>query len=558
MKRYFLLASTLLTMFYSLANEKEIIKASISEVTVYAQGAQIHKKASYTVKPGITELIIEGVSPYIDAKSIQVKATGAVVLMDTKYQLYYPKPEPVALDGLPLKVKKDIQLLSDSIKVISYEIQEIQDEIDVLNATKSILANNGAIRGQGKVNDSINLLKQAIEYYSLKMSEINKKLQALNKRKQDKLEKKRGMDERLVQFQNYQNNNGLNQKDQGPIHRIIVTVSAKEAVTGKLSISYLAANAGWIPQYDLRSDGMNGKINLTYKASVFQNTGLDWENVKLNISTNNPYQNKTKPTLHPWYIDYYQYKVQNVYSGNAPAAMRKESLSDKGYAYTNSVTAEEVDAETSAQFVEVVRQLSSVEFKIDLPYSVKSNNEHHMVLIKSVDMDANYKYYSVPKMDNSVYLIAQITKLDELGLVPAAANIFFDGSYIGETYIDPSTMEDTLNLSLGRDPNIQIKRTLLKKDCKEKIINDKTERTFAYTIEVKNLKATAIELVIQDQIPVTTNADITIEPIELAKAKHDTRTGFLEWQISLKPKESKTIDFSFKVKHNKDMNVIIQ
>jgi uncharacterized protein (TIGR02231 family) len=181
-----------------------------------------------------------------------------------------------------------------------------------------------------------------------------------------------------------------------------------------------------------------------------------------------------------------------------------------------------------------------------------------MVLIKNVDMDANYKYYTAPKMDNSVYLIAQITKLDELGLVPAAANIFFDGSYIGETYIDPSTMEDTLNLSLGRDPNIQIKRVLLKKECKEKIINDKTERTFAYSIEVKNLKATAINIVIQDQLPVTTNADITIEPIELNKARHDVRDGFLEWEINLKPKESKTIDFSFKIKHNKDLNVIIQ
>jgi len=118
-------------------------------------------------------------------------------------------------------------------------------------------------------------------------------------------------------------------------------------------------------------------------------------------------------------------------------------------------------------------------------------------------------------------------------------------------------MEDTLNLSLGRDMNIQIKRTLLKKELKEKIIGDKKERTFAYTIEVKNLKATAIELVIQDQIPITTNADITIEAGDLNKAKHDQRTGFLEWSINLKPKESKTNDFSFKVKHNKDLNIPI-
>ena len=220
-----------ITSFITFGNEKETIKGSITEVTVYAQGAQIHNKGSFTVKPGITELIIEGVSPYIDAKSLQVKATGSVVLLDSKYRLYYPKPEPVTLDGLPLKVKKDIMLLEDSIKNMNYDIQEIQDEIDVLNSTKSILSNNGAIRGQGKVNDSINLLKQAIDYYSVKMMEINKKLQVLNRRKSEKLTKRAGMDERLKNLQNYQNNNNLNPKNNGPIHQIVITLSSKEVVS---------------------------------------------------------------------------------------------------------------------------------------------------------------------------------------------------------------------------------------------------------------------------------------------------------------------------------------
>ncbi len=546
-----------ITSFITFANEKETIKGSITEVTVYAQGAQIHNKGSYTVKPGITELIIEGVSPYIDAKSLQVKATGSVVLLDSKYRLYYPKPEPVTIDGLPLKVKKDIMLLEDSIKNINYDIQEIQDEIDVLNSTKSILSNNGAIRGQGKVNDSINLLKQAIDYYSVKMMEINKKLQVLNRRKSEKINKKTGMDERLNNLQNYQNNNNLKPKNNGPIHQIVITISSKEVVSGKLSYSYLVSQAGWTPMYDLRSEGISGKINLTYKAHIYQNSGLDWENVKLNVSTNNPYQNKTKPTLHPWYVDYYAYRNDSYKNINAAPTMAREELSQKGYSYSNSVTTEDLDAQTAAEFVQVVRQLTSAEFKIDLPYSIKSNNEQHMVLIKTVDLDANYKYYAVPKLDQSVYLVAQITKLDELGLVPASANIFFDGSYIGETYIDPTSMQDTLDLSLGRDPNIVVKRTLLKKELKEKIIGEKKERTFAYSIEVKNLKATSIELVIQDQIPVTTNADITIEPMELNKGKLDPRTGFIEWEFNIKSKESKMIDFGFKVKHDKNQNIPI-
>jgi hypothetical protein len=113
------------------------------------------------------------------------------------------------------------------------------------------------------------------------MTEINKKLQVLNRKKADKLEKKRGMDERLLKLRQHQSSNGMAPKDEGPIHRITVTVSSKEIVAGKMSISYLVANAGWVPMYDLRSDGLTSKINLTYKAQVFQNSGLDWDNIKI-------------------------------------------------------------------------------------------------------------------------------------------------------------------------------------------------------------------------------------------------------------------------------------
>jgi uncharacterized protein (TIGR02231 family) len=179
------------------------------------------------------------------------------------------------------------------------------------------------------------------------------------------------------------------------------------------------------------------------------------------------------------------------------------------------------------------------------------------LLIKIADLDANYKYFTVPKLDQSVYLVAQLSKLDELGLVPAQANIFFDGSYVGETYIDPTTMEDTLNLSLGGDPNIIVKRTLLKKECKEKIVGDKVEKTQSYAIEVKNLKANNIELVIQDQLPITQNGDITIEALDLGKGELNSQTGMIEWKLDLKSKESKTVNFSFKVKYNKDSNIFL-
>lgn len=560
---------TLLFLFGSFAvqtfaGDKEIVKSSLSDVTIYAQGAQLHHKANFNYKVGVTEIIVEGISPYIDAKSIQVKATGAVVILDSKYTLYYPQVVQATEDGIPIKIKKDISLLKDSLRSIGYEIQEIEDELSVLNAAKSIIISNGVMRSQGKVNDSLNLLKSAVDYYTLKLTELNKKILSLNKRKQEKLEKKSQMDLRMYNLENFQNQSRPAQPNNSPIPRIIVTIQSKEVGAGKLSLSYVASNAGWTPLYDLRSDATTGKLSLTYKAQVYQNTGLDWNDVKISISTNNPKANKTKPELNPWYIDYNSYKAEqkdrkrNLDYLTQPSAV-PNAVFNSGFSFSQTLnnSNEDIQGLTSDQFTTVVHQLIAAEFKIDLPYTIKSNNDQHMVLIKQAELNTSFKYFAVPKMDAGVFLVAQMTKLDELQLVPAKANIFFDGTYIGETYIDPTQMDDTLNLSLGKDPNIVVKRTLVKKDCKDKIISDRIERIFAYNIEAKNNKSSTIELIIQDQLPLTTNGDINIEAMELSKGELDTRTGTIEWKMTLKPKDSKLLDYKFKVKHNKDKQIAI-
>lgn len=544
--------------FSAFAVEQEIIKSTLSEVTVYTQGAQVYRKANFNVKVGITELIIEGVSPNIDPRSLQVKAFGNVVLIDSRYDTYYPKPEKVKLEGLPLKIRKDIDLLQDSMDIVAFEIKELQDEIDVLNTSKSILTNNGAIRGQGKVNDSINLLKQAMDYYQVKMNELNKKLQVLQKRKKEKDGRYNRMNARMQDLLNYQSSN-VPVVPKGPIHRLVITLQSKEITSGKLSISYLVSGASWVPAYDLRADILTGKVNLTYKANVSQNTGETWEDVRLTLSTNDPYQNKTKPELHPWYVDYY-----NLY-GNMNGRLNSISVApsiayDKQIESVKDSDAGEVyeDAETSANFTTMIDRVLSAEYKIDLPYTIDSDGESHIVLVRNTDLSATYKYYTVPKMDPGVYLVAEILKLDELQLVPATANIFFDGTYMGETYLDPTNMSDTLKLSLGKDPNIIVKRILLKKEMKDKVVQNDRERTFAYEISMKNLKGSAIQLVIEDQIPVTTNGEIVIEATDIGKAEYDKTTGKLVWRFTLDPKESKKVTYGFKLKHPKDKNVSVQ
>ena len=555
----------LLYAFQTKAINKVTVKSKINKVTVYQQGAQIKRKASYNVSKGINEVIIEGVSPNIDPNSIQINATGSVILLDSKFSVEYPKPEPNNdyTKTIPAKILREIKLLKDSLFDISYKLLDINYQIDVLNNEKRIIENNGTIKGTGKVNDSIPLLKEAIEYYHLKMNKINLELLKLNRKKALVSRENDRMNKRLTDLNNYNSNNKLIPKpNKGPIYKIKVTVSAKESTSGKLYVSYLVSGAGWTPLYDLRSKASNNTINLTYKAQVYQNTGIKWDNIRLSLSTNNPYANKTKPELYPWYLNY-----ANSYTTrtNAPStsgtisykksrALKPENVYENEMSEAPTMDYEE-DAMTANQFTQMIEQLISVEYAIDLPYTIEPSNEKYMVLVDSKTLDTKYKYYSVPKLDLSCYLVAQITNLGDLNLIPGNATIFHDGAYLGVTYLNPSIMSDTMNLSLGKDQKLQVKRTLLKNESKEKVIGDKILKTYAYYIELKNHKSSSVKITLQDQIPITQNTEIEIELINGSKGKLNEITGLMEWDLKLKSKETKKINLVYTVKYNKTKNV---
>jgi uncharacterized protein (TIGR02231 family) len=547
--------------FSSLGNQttvEQIRKAKLKEAIVYTSGVQLRSSLSYNAVKGINEIIIEGISPSIDPQTIQVSATGNVVILDSKYSLFYPKAIVKDVSSESSRIKRSIRLLNDSIESMGFDIRDLKEETSVYQQAQNMLRNNGVMKNQGKVSDSLELLQEAIELYTSKMSALNKKLISISKATKFSEKKLAKMNKRLNHLSNRLSNLGQTKSNTTPIPRVTVSLISEGNVSGKINFSYLSANAGWTPLYDIRSESAEGKIFMNYKAQVYQNTELEWKNIKLRISTNNPYANKTKPELNPWYINYVNYRSQLSVSRNDNYKMKsspQEAITNRGYAL-ESIQEDEIALDAD-QFTKVVQQLIAAEFKINLPYSIASNGQKHMVLVQKSELETNFKYYAVPKMDQSVYLVAEMLKVDELQLIPSKANIFFDGSYIGETYIDPTKMNDTLYLSLGKDPNISITRKLLSSRCKEKTIGDKIEKLQAYSIEIKNMKSSQIEVVIQDQIPITTNSDIVIDKINVGKGKLKERTGLIEWKVKLNPKDKKTFDFDYRIKFDKSKQINI-
>ncbi|MDX1445442.1 DUF4139 domain-containing protein [Lishizhenia sp.] len=562
--KYLFLTLLLFAGWQTKANEYPV-DSKLKSVTVYTQGAQIHRTASYKISSGVHEVIIEGVSPRIDQRSLQITGTGNVIILDSKYDILYPQPDEVEdANALPYAIRKKIAALEDSIFTQRYVVSGLNNQLNVIQSSENMIKSNPIMQGKGKVGDSLELLQKSLNYYQNKLMELSKLRLELDQQKAEEQRLLNEMQARLRELQQYKRNTGQgNPKPKAPTHRVIITLQAKAYTQGTLDISYLVSNAGWQAMYDLRSSADQDKINLNYKAHVYQNTGVDWEDVKLNISTNNPYQNKTKPELREWYLTSYIPNLRKVQvQKRAPQPVQELEEIQVTEAYTNNADIDDSKnfayASTSANYTTVVEQKINVEFQIDLKYSIKSNNKKHMVLIKNEDIDADFAYYTVPKLDESVYLVANITNLDDLKLVPAQANIFFDGSYVGETYINPGVMDDTLSLSLGKDPNLIVERKFLKKKYKEKIIGNEVAKASEYVLRVKNNKSENIRLIIQDQIPITRNENIAIEVNDIGKGDLNERTGLVEWEVKVKSGELVEVPLSYTVYHPKNMQIAVR
>lgn len=550
----FLALLTIVTLY---AEENEIVtKSKIEKVTVFLSGAQVTRKARFTTKKGVNKIVFEGVSPRLNANSLQVKGKGDYVILDVAHNVFYPKPEPVT-STVPKEVTRDIRLLTDSIARYNDEVEEIRLKKSAYETEYNLMLNSGVYKGNAN-NDSIELLEKAMAFLRIKMNEINLEILQFKRKERKYQTEINRMNTRLSQLQNWTANNGLTTAPKPPIQRIEVTVSCKEPVSGSMRVSYQVYDASWTPSYDIRAENVSSPMMLNYKARVRQNSGEDWDNVRLTLSSANPNRSNTKPELAQWYIDFYkpiQYGRSSsgtVLNEVAISSSKKEKESRPRPSYDMAEEDIMLDATSASDFTVMSQSFTNVEFKIDLPYTIKSGNKEQLMAVTQNEIKPDYTHYVIPKIEKEAFLVAQVTDWEKLNLIPAVANIFFDGTYVGQTRLDPSVMSDTMNLSLGRDMGVVIKRKKTKDEVKDKPLTSDRVKTKSFEIEIRNNSIKTLNLVVQDQIPVTINEDIEITLNEKSGASHKEETGILEWRFKLRSKDTKRLKFGYSVKFDKD------
>lgn len=620
------------------------INSKIESATVFLSGAQVNRTAVVSLPSGESLIRIVGLTPNLDAKSIQVKGEGDFTILSVQHEANFEE-KPNLGEDVSLLVEK-IETMKNAIEDEEIILQALMSEEQFLNANNKIGGTQSGI--------PIDQLKAGANYIGQRMLQI----------KREHLKTRRKIGELKKELQVLNKERGLLTKSLGKYTmEILVKCNALQTTSGTFKFSYVVKSAGWFPNYDIRVKDVASDVNLDYRASVFQSSGEDWEKIKLTLSTGNPFESGVRPTLNPWKLAFYnrysggvsvignRNNAANYYidgnrvtgvggitqisgtvtdeygepliganvlirgttngtttdihgnytlaltpkassvivsyigfdsaelpvnAGKMDVVLSEVMLLDEvvvsGFGSNRPTTASERVYQRHSKKKEkkkkatpsipvktsTVKKSTTVNFVIELPYSIPTSGKQTLVQIKDYDLPAEYEYFAIPKIDPNAFLTANVIGWEKYDLLSGEANLFFEGTFLGKSYLDVDAVEDTLALSLGRDKSIVIERNQKDEFSKKQFIGaNKIERR-AWDIEIRNKKNQAIHLVLEDQFPISTNDKIEVKKGNYDEAILEEKTGKLTWELDILENTKKQVVFDYEVKFPKKEHVVLE
>lgn len=559
MKTKLLISIVAIGISLSIYADDKPVKATLKEATVFFRGAELSHNASCQLVKGENQITIEGLSPTIDRNSLKIKTSNGVLVSAYEFSIDYLTENK----NNDLWVKR----LQDSIQYYKTKLQGIDIEIKVDDELSDILKKSTEknISGSEKGLPIDDLIK-TMDYYKKQKTELDRTA-AINKQARTKYQDAITRLENQVKQESVKNN-----KTSGILK---LSLSAPYAALCQLSISYYTPSANWVPFYDINIVSTDKPIKIAGKAKIRQMTGMDWNKVKLILSTTTPSNGKIAPLFSSWFLQErrpvqvykdgvsqssFSYDLSQRLAGQIankqenPEIMKVRGMSSVGngqplYIVDGTAMTEEeflalkIDPDlidmnvmnndsalvlygsaaangaivittkdqSMEKFISVDDNQLNMTYNIDLPFSVPGNGKEQSLDLRLTEVVAEYKYYCAPKLDTETYLLAEISNWQELNLLSGKANITYDGMYIGETLIDANSTQKKMTLTLGTDKRVVVKREKLRDFSSKKTFGSDVKQMFTYKITVRNNQNKPIQMVLKDQYPLSTQKNIEVE-----------------------------------------------
>ncbi len=536
MKKYFFITLfAIMLSATSLEGQEKYITSPVSHVTVFRQGAQLSGDLPISVQAGTFDYIAGGLSPYIDPNSIQVRGEGEFMIMGVVHRNNYL--ENPAESTVIKELRDKIEALEMKIEDEKTVVEVLQEKEIFLKSNYDVVTNKSAITPEQ--------LRALLDIYSTNMESVKTALLKKKRTITDYQEEKQQLEKQLA---------GTIDKSKMPTGEIVVTVSATKPSTGRLKLSYVVMNAGWHPSYDIRVDDINDPASIIYRANIWQNSGIDWKDVKVSLSNASPMTAGALPTLDPWFIDIYKPFAYNtldeviVVRGSRSMPVAREAKAEDAMMMEESAPLPVTVSESNISF----------SFDINVSQTIMTDGKPVAVELQRLTVPATYSYAVTPKLASTAYLMGYITGWEKYNLLPGESNIYFTNTFTGKGYINTAELTDTLPVSLGADNNITVKRDRRTDFTSQKLIGANRVETLSFLISVRNNKSRSVALKLRDQIPLSQNSQITVEALELTGGKLNPVTGEITWDLTVEPRETREIILTYSVKYPKNEKVMLE
>jgi uncharacterized protein (TIGR02231 family) len=521
------------------------LDSKIVEVTVYTDRARVTRRGSLTLDTGTTRLSITGLPLTLNLESARAAARGTA---------------QARLLGLEIERTFTIETPSEQIQQLEEQIESLQDEISAVDAqielARQSRANLAAISSQ---TDNFALALAAGEMALADQLELFASLRSrmceLDEEIQERLIQKRKMQRRLEKLVNELKRwQGVPRRES---HTALVEVEVLSQGDLTVELTYMVSGVSWLPIYDFRlveTGEAQPVLEVDYLAQVTQRSGEAWQEIALALSTARPALAGRLPELDPWFIGLLPPPIihADLAAMPAPAAVPMRAKSIQA---APKLAMEEVEAEILEAVVET--QGAAVTYRIPANVSIPADGAPHKVVVTHFQFEPQLDFVTAPKLVEAVYRRARVINYSPFTFLPGSANLFAGSEFIGTMRQDMIPPQGEIELFLGVDDRLKVKRELKRREVDKKLIGSKRRIAYGYEITVENLLPRQARLTLHDQFPVSKHEDIKVrledanpQPVE------QSELHLLKWEFDLAAQEKRQVRFDFSVEYPPGLDVI--
>ena len=342
-------------MDIAIQSTQPFIQSKITEATVFFQGAELTHTARASLSKGSGEITIEGFSAQTDRQSIKVKTTNGVVVSSFEFSGIYSAQRPLSAQAQ--KLKEELKIQKRDLATIEANIVIHEDMLSMLHLSiekKTAGPKNGP---------DIDELMKAMDFFKSKSCDLE---QSIREGREQAQELSDQIEELTIQFNQ---ESYVNTTTAGVLK---INLSSPADCDCDFTILSNISDAGWYPYHDIFAGNADQPIQITSKAKVRQMSGVDWEKVKLSLSTAVPSGGKVAPLFNAWFLNYAI--PMSPVSGMARMSSKKQNI-----AVQNSYSYDEKMA--------VCEPMMCVEECVD--YN-SSHSAEPIYVVDGMTVDANY------------------------------------------------------------------------------------------------------------------------------------------------------------------------